>query len=242
MRKKLFNSIIGDAFDMYIFHGDNHIASRQALLEYIDSSRERFTQTTTYLATDLTPAQLESALGEVSLFNEQVLTVVEELHSLPKSAHQTALLNMLMKSQTIESVVLWEKKLLTPNQLATFNQAKQKTFKSSKSLFQWLDAFSTATSIQARVKLFNEAITQDGTEYCFLMLVRQIRLLLTIKGGGTIAGPPFVQAKIQKQSKMFSLQQLLNLHEKLTCIDVESKTSGIQMSLKNRLDLLQIEL
>ncbi len=227
---------------MYIFHGDNHIASRQALREYIESSRERFTRTATYLATDLTLAQLESALGEVSLFNEQVLTVVEELHSLPKSTHQTALLNVLTKSQTIESIILWEKKLLTPNQLATFSQAKQKTFKSSKSLFQWLDAFSPATSIQTRVKLFNEAATQDGTEYCFLMLMRQIRLLLTIKGGGTIAGPPFVQAKIQKQSKMFSLQQLLNVHEKLTCIDVESKTGGLQMALKNRLDLLQIEL
>ncbi len=227
---------------MYIFHGDNHVVSRQALLDFIESKRENFSRITTFPASELNLAQLESALGEISLFNDLALTIVEELHSLVKSANQTALIHFLAKFQTNDSVVLWEKKQLSPAQLAIFSQAKQKLFRSSKSLFQWLDVFSPASAVQDRLRLFHQAEIQDSIEYCLMMLIRQIRLLLTIKSGGVVAGKPFVVSKLQSQARYFSLAQLLNLHEKLTIIDTESKTGGTRLTVKSRLDLLQIEL
>ena len=227
---------------MYIFHGDNHIASRQALVDFIEESRNKYVRTISYQASELSLAQLESALGEISLFNDQVLTVIEEVHSLIKSTHRTTLIDYLSKSQDIESIVLWEKKPLTPSQLALFNRAKLTLCKASKSLFRWLDSLSPNSSAQQKLQLFTQAVTEDGIEYCFLMLVRQIRLLLTVRDGGTIVGPPFVQRNLQNQARLFSLAQLLNIHEKLTNIDTETKTGGTRMTLKQQLDLLQIQL
>ncbi len=227
---------------MHIFHGDNHIASRQALIDFIETSQNQFSRTVSYQASELSLGKLESVLGEVSLFNDQVLTVVEEVHSLVKSAQRTALIDYLSKCQDLDSLVLWEKKPLTAAQLTVFGKATQKLFKASKSLFRWLDSLTPSTTIQERLQLFNQAVNQDGIEYCFLMLVRQTRLLLTVRSGGSIAGPPFVQRNIQNQARLFSLSQLLNLHETLTIIDLESKTGRSRMSVKHQLDLLQIQL
>lgn len=227
---------------MIIFHGDNLVASREALHQTITQLREKFSQVDHYLATGVNPAKLEISLGEVSLFNERPLTIVEELHSLPKSANRTALISQLQQTGEDDQVILWEKKLLTAKQLAGFPRATIKTFKASKSLFQWLDSLKPAGNTREQLRLFQLAVTQDGVEFCFLMLVRQLRLLIEFVETKTVTGPPFMQKKIRDQARNFSLAQLITLHNQLTIIDFQSKTGQSLLPVKERLDLLQIEL
>ena len=77
---------------------------------------------------------------------------------------------------------------------------------------------------------------------CFAMLARQIRLLLSVKDGVVPKLAPFAVAKLQKQARAFTLDQLLRTHTTLVDIDRQQKTSTTQLSLHAQLDLLMAEL
>lgn len=225
---------------MLLLHGDNHITSRQALLDYIEEKSNVYTRTESYNASQLTVASLEAALGETSLFNDQKLIIIEELHSLPKSTKKTSLIDLLARSQDLDSVVLWEKKPLTAKQLSVFGKSRVKTFKASSSVFRWLDQVSPKTKPGDLLQLFAEAVEGEGEEFCLLMLVRQIRLLLQVKSNGNPAVAPFIKRKLQQQASQFTLDQLLAFHEQLVVLDAKRKRGQSPLSLKQQLDLLQL--
>jgi len=77
---------------------------------------------------------------------------------------------------------------------------------------------------------------------CFVMLARQIRLLIKIKDGSIPPGPPFMIAKLKKQAQDFTLEKLLKIHDQLFMIDQAAKTSGSFFTLGQELDLLTVNL
>lgn len=225
---------------MIILHGENIIKSRQRLVELIEAAKKAGKDVERLGAAKLKPAELETALQKTSLFGTEQLVVIEELHSLPRSAQKNLLINIV--SQANVDVILWEKRALTPTMLKVFPNATVEQFKLSNSLFAWLDALSPKTDKKQYMRLAEAAQRANGEQMCLAMLIRQVRLLIQVKDGAVPAGPPFMISKLKKQAQDFSLDKLLDLHSQLFTIDLNSKTSNSFLTVGQELDLLGVNL
>jgi len=235
---------------MLILHGENTLQSRNRLFAYISAAKENHKNVVHLDAKSLDVAKLEQALGSDSLFAEEKLLIVEELHSLPKSKKKDELISMIGAAGSGEAVaaieiILWEKRDLTPTMLKKFPGAKSEQFKLSSSLFTWLDSLSgskNSAQIKRMLELLRKALQGDGDFMCFSLLGRQVRLLIQAKEGNMVGLPPFMIGKLKKQSESFSLEQLLAFHHKLVMIDTSFKTSQSRFSLSQELELLMVQL
>lgn len=221
---------------MIILYGENTVKSRERLIELVREAKQAGKDVITLTAARLTPADLESALQKTSLFGTEQLVVIEELHSLPRSSRKNQLLEIVGAANV--DVILWEKRDLTKTMLKAFPKAATENFRLTNSLFAWLDAFSPTGAKTKQLQLLQQALHTNGEQMCFVMLIRQIRLLIQVKDGGRPAGPPFMISKLAKQAKDFTLDRLLKLHEQLFVMDQAAKTSGSYLSLGQELDLL----
>lgn len=221
---------------MIILHGENTVKSRERLVELIRVAKSAGTEVTTLAAQKLTPASLESALQSTSLFGTEQLVVIEELHSLPRSAKKTQLFEIITTANV--GVILWEKRELTKTMLKAFPKATVEYFRLTNSLFAWLDSLNPSADKTKQLRLLQDALRANGEQMCFVMLARQIRLLIQIKDGGRPAGPPFMISKLANQARDFTLDSLLKIHEQLFLMDQAAKTSGSYLSLGQELDLL----
>lgn len=224
-----------------IIHGENTVQSRQKLTELETTAKSQGKKVIRLEAKSLTLPWLEEATQGINLFEDDQVIVIEELHSLPKSARQTQLLDYV--THTSATVILWEKRALTKTMLKKMNPNQEWEFKLSSSLFKWLDSLSPRAATKSpQLKLLHAALIQEDEQLCFLMLIRQVRLLIQVKEGGLVKGAPFMITKLKKQAADFSTQQLLTLHRNLLEIDQRQKTSQAWSTLSQELDLLLLGL
>lgn len=221
---------------MIVIHGENTSKSRLQLTALTTQHRTEKKDIFTLQAKALTPAVLEEALGSASLFGTDRVVVIEELHSLPESAKKKQLLNVLTTTDT--PVILWEKRVLTATMLKKFPQAEVLTFKTSSTLFQWLDSFGVTKNKQKLLQDLHQVIKDETAFFCFTMLCRQVRLLISARDDGKLKGAPFMISKLKKQAGYFSLTQLLDLHSQLLKIDYHQKRSLTRLTLEQELELL----
>ncbi len=226
---------------MYILHGDNTIASREKRVSLVAEMKAQGYKVITLDAAKLSRAELESTLNSQDLFGASQCVCIDGLHSLQTSARKKELLTLLSQ-HTNEPLIVWEKRALTKTMLNMFAGATILEFKASNTLFTWLESLGTTTPKAKKLELLHQAIASDGEYLCFLMLIRQLRMLLTVLERGVVAGPPFMVAKIKKQAESFTTPQLLELYEKLALLDEQSKTSKTLLPLAAELDLLTIKL
>jgi hypothetical protein len=234
---------------MRILHGENTTQSRNQLFAAISAAKQGNMQIVQVDAKSLDRVLLEHILGSDSLFAEEKLAIISELHTLPKSKRKDELIEMLAQhaagTGTTTEIILWEKRDLTATMLKKFPTAKLEHFKLSSTLFTWLDTISgqkSAPHMTKMIELFHKAVITDGDFLCFSMLIRQARLLIQAKEGQVGSMPPFMIGKLKKQTETFSLPQLLSLHHKLLIIDATQKTSQSRLNLTQELELLLVTL
>lgn len=220
-----------------IIHGENQVASRKKLVELIEQAKKQSKEIININAEKIDRAKLESALLSESLFGHEKLLVIEGLYSLPKSKKKDEFIS-LISSASIE-IILWDKKLLTKTDLKKLpTELENYEFKITPKMWSFLDNFSTNPKAKnAMIKLFKESVEGDGAEFVFLMIARQIRILIQIKENNPPKIAPFMLGKLNKQAKEFSLNKLLDLHQKLYLIDQKQKQSTGLLSLESELDL-----
>ena len=220
-----------------IIHGENQVASRKKLVELIEQAKKQNKEIVNINAEKIDRAKLESALLSESLFGNEKLLVIEGLYSLPKSKKKDEFIS-LISSASIE-IILWDKKLLTKTDLKKLpTELENYEFKITPKMWSFLDNFSTNPKAKnAMIKLFKESVEGDGAEFVFLMIARQIRILIQIKENNPPKMAPFMLNKLNKQAKEFSLNKLLDLHQKLYLIDQKQKQSTGLLSLESELDL-----
>lgn len=223
---------------MVILHGENTVLSRTELGKIIDAAHKAEKTITRFEAKKLEAPQLSDELGAGSLFGDQRLIIIEELHSLPTSARKTQLIKIVgsFSDDSVE-MVLWEKRQLTPTMLKQFPTAKTQEFKLTKYLFNWLDSIKSTGHNRAA---FESAISQDGENMVFTFLIRQIRMLIQASEGEFGQMAPFMIGKLKTQAKTFSIKRLLQMHHKLLQLDIAQKTSTMKLSLQQELELLLI--
>lgn len=227
---------------MIVIHGENIIQSRKKLVEIIEQSKNKNILVERVEAKALDLPTLETKLQKTDLFGHSRMLVIEKLHSLPRSKKKNQLIKMAAEAEGID-ICLWEKRELSKTMLKKLEADKVYEFSLSNSLFNWLDALSPSQSTKSQqIQLFRQAVQANDIYMCFIMLARQVRLLIQAKDGGQIKGPYFVINKVKKQSGRFSLDQLLSLHSRLHQIDLEMKTSNNVVELDKRLELLMLNL
>lgn len=223
-----------------VLHGENQITSRQKLFELTQAARSGGITITRLTAAKTSQAELEQTLGSDSLFGDEKIVVIEELHSLPTSARKTALIDLVQKHMASgqSSVWLWEKRALTATMLKKFSAAQVLEFKISNQLFSWLDALTGDRQSQKKiVTLFHQVLATEAAELCLVMLTRQIRQLILAKNKGKLAGAPFMIKKLESQAARFTDDQLLKAHKQLLTIDLAHKTGTNSGTLTQSLDL-----
>ena len=224
---------------MYIFHGENTPQSRIAFTQLLTQLRADGQEIQRLEPKTLTVPQIQEALGTTSLFGSTQVLVIEGVHSLPVSKRKNELIEALGKAET--PVVLWESRELTKTMLKAFPQAKVQNFPIPKLMFSWLDSLiGNPTPIQRKkmLELFLELVKTDDAEFCFAMLLRQVRLLLEVSETNGSGMSPFVAQKLIRQIKTFTQPQLLKIHHQLFEMEVHQKTSKTPFSLEQELALL----
>lgn len=221
---------------MILIHGDNHVASRAELLSQI----EKLSGSHSIVRIDakqLTRAMLEETLGAQSLFGSTSAVVIEGLHSLPHSHKRTEFIRLLTDSG-FEPLIVWEQKKLTKKQISTLTPTSEKVFPVSKALFTWLSQLGVPAPKEKQRNMLFTALEQEDEYLCFIMIARQIRILLNAKTGGPVQG---FRSKIMSQAKYWSVPQLIALHTRLLEHDVAYKSGQSKINWKVILDLATIE-
>lgn len=213
-----------------ILHGENHAASRDELTSTIESFKQKGCEVI-HLDSPTTTELLNAGTAQ-GLFSSNQLVVVENFVSSSKEAPDILL--------GIKSPLLvWEKKTLLPSIIKKLSaNFLMQEFKLPSVLFTLLDNIAP-NSEKRLLTLFEEGKTQVDTEFLFIMLARQVRLLLwATLAPETLAVPSWQKGKLVSQAGKFVPEQLLSLHAKLLGLDRDNKTSKLPENLSSSLELL----
>lgn len=220
-----------------VIHGENQVASRKKLVEFIEQAKQQNKELVKLNAEKLDRAKLETALLSESLFGQEKLLIVEGLYSLPKSNKKDEFIQLI--SSALIDIILWDKKSLTKSDLKKLPAKLENfEFKITAKMWAFLDSLSPNPKAKISIlKLFQESAANDSSEFVFLMIARQIRFLIQVKEKQLPKVAPFTLSKLNKQAKEFSLEKLLNLHQQLYLIDQKQKQSTGLLNLEGELDL-----
>lgn len=225
---------------MIILHGEHIVNSRTELQKLMEAAIAGGQQITRFSGNNLDRASLESTLGSMNLFGSDQLIVIENLLSGRVSKTKTAAIEFLAEIEP-ENLVIWEDKKIGARILGKFKKAQKQEFPLTKELFNWLDSVGVKPKTE-QIKRLHQSLQQEDVYFVFLMLVRQIRMLIQMKDSGNLAGSPFVVSKVRGQAGNFTLEKLISLHEQLLQIDYRQKTSQNRLSLAAELDLLLLNM
>jgi DNA polymerase III delta subunit len=225
-----------------ILHGDDEVKVHGALVREIETAKERHVQIVRLSGKGLSISDLENALGTQELFASEKLVIIDGLFSLPKSKNKDELIAWIgnqeskNKNQGGTQAILVEGKVLTASQLKSFPTAKVSVFKLPMMLFQFVESIGLSKPEQA-ITQFHAVIETQDAEFVFVMIVRQVRMLIGFVADHAYDGPPFGRQKIERQARAFTLEKLLRLHAQLSDIDFRQKTSRNALTLVQEIDL-----
>lgn len=219
-----------------IFHGDNYVASRQALNQSLPNQPlERFN------ASKLKASDLTQALESNSLFKTSKVFVIEHLLTLTKSKLKDQLIDIVVNNQE-KTIYLWEKKTITSAVKKKLPKANIKEFKTAKIVFKFLDFFKPGSS-KTLIKLFHQSLAKDPIELVFYLLCRRISQLIQVhQDPVSLKTAPWIISQLKAQAKQFDLNQLLSVHQQLLDIDYSLKTGKNILPLPEQLDLLLLNI
>jgi DNA polymerase III delta subunit len=227
---------------VFVYCGDDIVSSRRAFLTHLEGFKKDNLEVTKVAGKELGLEALEMLSCPVSLFGERRAIAVESLLSGQKSKEKEKIVEKLSLLSDC-SVVIWESKEFSKtDQLKYPKNFVFKNFKLPQVLFSFLDALSPGNT-GANLKYLHEVLTTVEASYLFLMLVRQIRLLILAQNEKALAKlAPWQRSKLVKQAKAFPLPKLLDIYKKLLQIDYQQKTSSLPLPLAQTLELLLTEI
>lgn len=222
-----------------IIHGDDTVSSRKYLIELKTASENSVTLD----GKGLTFNDLVHALKSNSLFSDGKNIFIENFFS-KKNKELEESINLINKNSNL-NIVIWDENELSKSQLSAFLKPTIKLFKIPQSLFSFLDSIKPG-NVQ-NVTLFYSVLKNSDENFLFSMIIRQFRLLLALRDGQNDSidelqrlGPWQIE-KLQRQSQMFTIEQLKKIYNKLYKIDLNIKT-GVYPNLTSAIDILLLDI
>jgi len=221
---------------MIIIHGEDVVAGRNHLNDLIEKAKTSAVGVSRFEARLTNLTQLTQVLEGLTLFGQQPLIVIENLHSLQKSKNKDQLVEFLSK-YTDRDIILYENKYLTQTMLKPFAKATIHEHKPAALIFTFLDSLKpgSTTSLNFLNQLEN---SNQPAELIFAMLVRQVRLLIQALEPSSLKAAPWQKTRFTSQAKAFGERGLLKLHSDLYHIDKQLKTGQNPLDLSTKLTSL----
>jgi len=224
-----------------IFHGDNFVSSRHHLNQTIKKHQSNKTEIARFDSRNLKPETLTQALESASLFGQDQLIVIENFLLQPHSNQKSQLTDIILKNLD-KAVILWEKKSISSSAKKLFPKAAIKEFKTPVIVFKFLDSIKPNHS-QTSLQLLHQCYQKDAPELVYYLLSRRLSQLIQAKDSpNSLKSSPWQISKLKSQTKNFTLEKLLKLHQKLLDIDYQIKTGQTDIPLAAHLDLLLAKL
>lgn len=226
-----------------IIHGDDVVASRKYLLQ----QKEIHPNAVSLEGNKVTLTELMQIIEGGGLFSEEKIIFIEKLFEAKTDTNVKQIIAYLLSQEKNSTSFLWEEKELSKKQLSVFPQAKVVLCKLPQEIFQFLDAIKPLHGKQL-VKQFHTVITQSEVEFIFYMLIRQFRLLISLRST-PIADidevkrlSPWQMTKLTKQARLFPQDTLLKQYKKLYEIDLAQKTGKNSLSLTQAIDIFLLDI
>lgn len=201
-----------------LIHGDDTQSSRTEFIVL----KKRGGEVRSLDGRTLDEAALTQALTSESLFGGNVTVCIENLFG--KLGRKTKLIESLtaiIKKSDVD-VVLWEDKELGSLVLKNLGNVNVRLFKLPTVLFQFLDSLT--------LPLYQKL---DKPELVHAMLVRRVRQLIQIRDGAIPTGLQSWQAaKLTRQAKLFTMNRLLSMYQKLLAIEYSVKSGTSPFTLR----------
>lgn len=224
-----------------VFSGDDIVSSRKAFLEAIDAFRLKNFEASKISGKDLSIEILETFSNPTSLFGEKKVLAIEGLLAGIKSKDKE---NVIKRVQTLTdcTIIIWENREFNKFEQPKFGSGFVfKNFKLPSILFEFMDKIAPGKANDNLTLLHKVCETVDP-QYLFLMLVRQIRLLILASDDEVSDIPSWQSGKLIRQAKLFKKEDLHKIYKSLLDIDYQQKTSGSPFDILGELDLLFINI
>lgn len=228
-----------------LIHGDDTVSSRKYLIELKSTSDNA----TTLDGKELNLDELVQTLKSNSLFSDEKNIFIENFFSKKNKELEEAI-DLINKNSNL-NIVIWDENELSKSQLSAFSKAKIKFFKIPKTIFSFLD--NLAPNSTRNVLSFHEALKNSDENFLFSMIIRQFRLLLVLRSEIPLRGTldsqidelkrlsPWQIEKLQRQSQMYTIEQLKKIYNRLYETDLSIKT-GVYPNLTNAIDILLLDI
>lgn len=228
-----------------IIHGDDVVASRKYLQEQKQKAGNPH-----LFDWDVELSSIIQITQGRELFSTDKKIFIENFFSKnkSKSSETQNIIDYINKNEPLFEVLFWEGKELQKKSLNLFDKPTIKTFMISKTIFLFLDGASPG-SYKNTIGLFHKALQNTEIELIFYMLQRQFRLLLVLRSQIPLRGTlesvqidevtrlaPWQRGKLEKQAKLFSIDNLLDLYRRLYEIELNQKTGNLPYSLTHAID------
>lgn len=220
-----------------IIHGDDTPASRQQLYNLKDQAKD--SEIIDLSGDKITLSEIYNVFNTGLLFNLKKLVIIENLFSSGSETQKDEILHYLKNTVIEDSIIIWEKKEVGSALLKKyFPKAKVILCKIPQMLFRFLDSLG-ADPASSTLLSFQNIIKDKEAEFIFVMLLRQIRLLIMVKethGEGTGLAPWQIH-KLAGQARYFSCEKLIALYRQLLHLEYKIKTGQTPYTMKEQLDI-----
>jgi len=227
-------------------HGDNRIASRNALHQEIAKARSQGIEEVIRLSgEEMVMTDLLQAVETKSLFGAVKLVVIENLLVRRPSKEKDRLLDYLKTTSLQTPLIFWEAKSATSSQLKNLpKNLRVILFKVSPKIFAFLDALSPG-NFKTILRLYHQCLESETPEMVFYMLTRRVSQLLMAVLPVQTGNPDAADWQMRRlvgQSKKFTGERLMAIHEMLYSVDRSIKTGKNVLPLGSLLDLVICEI
>jgi len=221
-----------------MIHGEDIAASR----DYYWNLKQKMPDSVTLNGATISLTDLQQAVAGQDLFGTKKTVVIEDLFSKKKSPKDLEQFTDILNNSDAD-IILWESKELTPKQVGLLKEKIIKLFKIPATIFALLDSIKPGGG-KILIEQFHKTLEEKDPEFVLFMLTRLIRTLLAMQDNSspTISEvsrlAPWQRGKLDKQAKLFRVDQLLSLHEQLFNLERNMKTGGLTLSLADSMDFL----
>ena len=221
-----------------LLHGDDNVSSRTAFANLKDKGSVSFD------AEGLSFWDFSQTVSGMGLFKDTKKIFIENLFS-KKVKSFVEVIDLINESSKNLEFYIWNGSEVSVKQASVVKNLKAENFKLPKNLWTFLDNIRPGNL--ASIRLFHKVLEEADENVIFSMIVRQFRLLLSVRSNIRAIDEakrmaPWQRSKLQRQAQSFSEESLLTTYKKLFEIDQKHKTGLLDIPLSKSIDFFLLGL
>ena len=223
-----------------IICGEDQITARRFLLSMKDSYKNKGYSLQNVAANDLTEVYKNSS-GVVDLFGQKTVYFVDSLSKQYKGRVKTPYKRTVEAITKDKNIYLidWEAgksgyELSTLKRLADSFQE----YKPTKNVFQLLDS-CYPSNLRNFLSTLNVVLNTQEQMFVYTLLTRHVKKLI-MAGDGHFDSKtaPWQKSKLQSQSRLWKLKNIIGFYEGLIKIDISTKSGSGTFDIRDSIEIL----